>query len=112
MENGFQNLLKKEEKITSQNPIIKVNIFQRKRKPNIQSKSKEINQISNNASLFSNETRARTMLQEDVKSTNSIINPLNTDINTIKYYPSLTQLDFGDIKLSKILNTCSNTSSY
>ena len=109
MENGFQNLLKKEEKITSQNPIIKVNIIQRKRKPNIQSKSKEINQISNNASLFSNETRARTMLQEDVKSTNSIINPLNTDINTIKYYPSLTQLDFGDIKLSKILNTCSNT---
>ena len=49
------------------------------------------------------------MLQEEAKSTNSIINPLNTNINTIKYYPSLTLLDFGNIKQSKILNKCSNT---
>ena len=108
MENGIKNETKKEEKIISQNPIIKLSFIQRKRKPNTQNKSKEINQISNNASLFSNETSARTVLQEEVKSTNSIINPLNTDINTTKYYPSLTHLDFADIKQPNILNTCTN----
>lgn len=108
MENGIKNEAKKEEKIISQNPIIKLSFIQRKRKPNTQNKSKEINKISNNASLFSNETSARTVLQEEVKSTNSIINPLNTDINTTKYYPSLTHLDFADIKQPNILNTCSN----
>lgn len=108
MENGIKNEAKKEEKIISQNPIIKLSFIQRKRKPNTQNKSKEINKISNNASLFSNETSARTVLQEEVKSTNSIINPLNTDINTTKYYPSLTHLDFADIKQPNILNTCTN----
>jgi len=108
MENGTKNKLKKEEKIPNQNSIIKISFIQRKRKHNTQSKSKEINQISNTVSLFSNETSARTVLQEEVKSTNSIINPMNTDINTVKYYPSLTHLDFGDIKENKILNTCSN----
>ena len=108
MENDIKKGLKKEERIISQNPIIKISFIQRKRKPNIQNESKEINQISNNASLFSNETSARTMLQDEVKSTNSIINPINTDINTIKYYPSLTQLDFADIKQPNFLNSCSN----
>ena len=108
MENGIKNETKKEEKIISQNPIIKLSFIQRKRKPNTQNKSKEINQISNNTSIFSNETSARTVLQEEVKSTNSIINPLNTDINTTKYYPSLTHLDFADIKQPNILNTCTN----
>ena len=108
MKNGIKNETKKEEKIISQNPIIKLSFIQRKRKPNTQNKSKEINQKSNNASLFSNETSARTVHQEEVKSTNSIINPLNTDINTIKYYPSLTHLNFADINRPNILNTCSN----
>lgn len=108
MENGIKNETKKEEKIISQNPIIKLSFIQRKRKPNTKNKSKEINQISNNTSIFSNETSARTVLQEEVKSTNSIINPLNTDINTTKYYPSLTHLDFADIKQPNILNTCTN----
>jgi hypothetical protein len=108
MENGIKNKLKKEEKITFQNPIIKINVIKRKRKSNIRNKLKEINQISNNGSLFSNETSARTMLQEEAKSTNSIINPLNTDINTIKYHPSLSQLDFGDINQPNLLNTCTN----
>ena len=109
MENDTKNMLIKEEKITNQSSIIKISFIHRKRKPNTQSKSKEISQISNTVSLFSNETSARTVLQEEVKSTNSIINPLNTNINTVKYYPSLTHLDFGDIKKNNILNTCSNT---
>ena len=108
MENGIKNRLKKQKKIINQNPIIKINFIQRKRKSNIQNKLKENNHISNNGSLFSNETSARTVLQEEVKSTNSIINPLNLDINTIKNFPSLTQLDFGDINQPNILNTCSN----
>ena len=108
MENGIKNKLKKEEKINFQNPIIKINVIKRKKKSNIRNKLKEINQISNNGSLFSNETSARTMLQEEAKSTNSIINPLNTDINTIKYHPSLSQLDFGDINQPNLLNTCTN----
>ena len=54
MENDIKKGLKKEERIISQNPMIKISFIQRKRKPNIQNESKEINQISNNASLFSN----------------------------------------------------------